>query len=146
MCFYFYVIIYAFFQARQRMEYQAWATILQASVVTSVGILVLLNFPSVRNLSFSYLFSSLVALIFVLFFFHFKILPLRIFWQETVWEKFLKMSWPVAFIGFIGVIYTYIDSVMMGSMGYHTETAWYNAAYSIIHVTLLPAGFICTSF
>lgn len=142
----FLVIIYAFFQARQRMEYQAWATILQAAVVTPVGIFVLLSFPSVINLSYSYLFSSVVALIFVLFFFHFKVLPLRIFWQKTVWQRFLKMSWPLAFIGLFGVIYTYIDSVMMGYMGYITEIGWYNAAYSIIHVTLLPASFICTSF
>jgi len=141
----FLTIIYAFFQARQQMEYQAWATILQASVVTPVGIFVLLSFPSVRNLSYSYLFSSLVALIFVLFFFHFKVIPLMISWQKTVWQRFLKMSWPMALIGLFGVIYTYIDSVMMGYWGYITETGWYNAAYSIIHVTLLPAGFISTS-
>ena len=142
----FLTIIYAFFQACQRMEYQAWATILQASVVTPVGIFVLFNFPSLRNLSYSYLFSSLVALIFVLFFFHFNVLPLRICWQKTVWQRFLRMSWPMAFIGLFGVIFTYIDSVMMGYWGYITETGWYNAAYSIIHVTLLPAGIISTSF
>ena len=142
----FLTIIYAFFQARQRMEYQAWAAILQALVVTAIGIFVLLNFPSVRNLSYSYLFSSLVALIFVLFFFHFKVLPLKISWQKTIWQKFLKMSWPLALIGLFGVIYTYIDSVMMGYWGYITETGWYNAAYSIIHVTLLPAGLISAGF
>jgi polysaccharide transporter, PST family len=68
-------IFYAFFQAGQRMEYQAGAVILQSTIVTFAGIFVLLNFPSVRNLSYSYLFSSLAALSFVLFFFHLKILP-----------------------------------------------------------------------
>ena len=142
----FLTIIYAFFQARQRMEYRAWAAILQASAVTAVGIFVLLNFPSVRNLSYSYLFASLVTLIFVLFFFHFKVFPLRISWQKKIWQKFLKMSWPLAFISLFGVIYTYIDSVMMGYWGYITETGWYNAAYSIIHIALVPAGLISTAF
>jgi O-antigen/teichoic acid export membrane protein len=142
----FLVIIYAFFQARQRMEYQAWATILQAAVVTPVGIFVLLTFPSVINLSYSYLVSGIVALIFVLFFSHFKVLPLRVLWQKTIWLKFLKMSWPVAFITLFGLIYTYISSVMMGYMGYLTETGWYNAAYNIIQVVLLPASLISTSF
>lgn len=141
----FLTIIYAFFQARQRMEYQAWATLLQASVVTPAGIFVLLYFPSIRNLSYSYLLSGFVALIVVLYFFHFKVLPLRILWQKTVWQRFLKMSWPMASIGLFGVIYTHIDSVMMGYWGYITETGWYNAAYSIIHVVLLPAGFIAAS-
>lgn len=141
----FLTIIYAFFQARQRMEYQAWATILQASVVTPVGIIVLISFPSIKYLSYSYLISSLVALIFVFIIFHFKILPLKLTWDKTIWQKFIKMSWPMAFIGLFGVIYTYIDSVMMGYWGYLTETGWYNAAYSIIHVILLPAGLISTS-
>jgi O-antigen/teichoic acid export membrane protein len=142
----FLTICYAFFQACQRMEYQAWAIILQASVLTFVGIFVLIYFPSVNNLSYSYLFSSFVALIFVLFFFHFKVLHIRIYWQKTIWYRFLTMSWPMGLIGLFGVIYTYIDSAMMGYWGYIAETGWYNAAYSLIHVILLPAGLISTSF
>ena len=109
----FLTIFYAFFQACQRMEYQAWAIIFQASVLTFVGIFVLIYFPSVNNLSYSYLFSSFVALIFVLFFFHFKVLHIRIYWQKTIWYRFLTMSWPMGLIGLFGVIYTYIDSAMM---------------------------------
>ena len=68
-------IIYAFLRARQRMEYESWVKILQAFVVTGAGFFVILNFPSVQNLSYGYLFASLVALIFILIFFHFKIFP-----------------------------------------------------------------------
>jgi len=139
-------LVFAFFQARQRMEYQAWAVILDALIVTAVGVFVLLNFPSVRNLSYSYLFSSLVVLIFVLFFFHFKVFPLSISWQKTIWQRFLKMSWPLALISLCGAFYTYIASVMMGHWGQINETGWYNAAYGIIQVALFPAGFVSASF
>lgn len=141
----FLTVIYAFFQARQRMEYQAWAVILQASVLTPVGIFALWFFPSVLTLSYSYLLSAVVALVVVLFLFHFRVLPLKLFWRTAVVRKFLTMAWPMALIGLSGVSYTYLDSVMLGYWGFITETGWYNAAYSIIHVLLVPAGLLSTS-
>ena len=59
--------------------------------------------------------------------------------QKTIWQKFLKMSWPLALTGLFGVLYTYIDSVMMGYFGQITETGWYNAAYKLIFVSLIPS-------
>ena len=142
----FLTLIYSFFQARQRMEYQAWVTILESLVVTGCGFFVILNYPSVKNLSYAYLFSSLVALIFVLFFFHFKIFSLKITWQKLIWRKFLSMSWPLALAGLFSTLYTYTDSVMMGYWKMITETGWYNAAYRIIALTFIPLGFVTASF
>lgn len=141
----FLTIVYAFFQARQRMEYQSWAIILQACVVTPVGILVLLKAPSSRNLGYSYLLSTLVALAFALTVLHFKVSPLKLEWRPVVWRRFMEMSWPMAMIGLSGILYTYLDSALLGYWGFVEETGWYNAAYSIIHVVLLPAGLIATS-
>lgn len=139
-------IIYAFLRARQRMEYESWAKILQALVVTGAGFFVILNFPSVQNLSFSYLFASLTALIFILIFFHFKIYKLHLNWNKSIWQKFLAMSWPLALAGVFGAIYSQIDSVMMGYWGQITQTGWYNAAYKIIGVSLIPMALISQSF
>jgi len=139
-------IIFAFFQARQRMEYESWAKILQALVVTGAGFFVILNFPSVKNLSFSYLFASLIAFIFILIFFHFKVYRLNFSWDKSIWRKFLSMSWPLALAGIFGGIYSQTDSVMMGYWGQITQTGWYNAAAKIIGVTFIPAGLIATSF
>ena len=139
-------IIFAFFQARQRMEYESWAKILQAVVVTAAGFFVILNFPSVKNLSLSYLLAALSALIFILFFSHFKVYRLRLSFNRTVWKNYLAMSWPLALAGVFGAIYSQTDSVMMGYWGQITQTGWYNAAYKIVGVTLIPAALISTSF
>ena len=139
-------VFYAFFQARQKMQYEALMETLQAVLVTGIGLFILFKFPSVENLSYSYLFGVFVVLIFLLFFFHFKIFPLKIAWEKTVWRKFLTMSWPLALTSLFGVIYVYIDSVMMGYWGMMTETGWYNAAYRIVIVSLIPMGLISGSF
>jgi O-antigen/teichoic acid export membrane protein len=136
----------AFFHAHQRMEYQAWTEILKASLMTGIGLFLLLKFPSVNTLSYSYLVASFLALIFALLLFHFKFLPLNISWQKSVWKKFLIMSWPVALVGVFSALYVNIDSVMMGYWGQITETGWYNAAYRIIFITIIPGALISRSF
>ena len=138
-------LIYAFFHALRRMEYRAWLEILEAILVTSIGLFVIFNFPSLENLSYGYLISGFLVLLSVLAFFHFKIFPLKICWQKPIWRKFLVMAWPLALVGFFGTLHSYIDSVMMGYWGMMTETGWYNAAYRIINVTLIPGILISRS-
>jgi len=139
-------IIFAFFRARQKMEYETFAKVLQALVVTGAGFFILFNFPSVRNLSLSYLLAALSALIFILFFFHFKVYQLRLDFNKTLWKSYLAMSWPLALAGAFGAIYSQTDSVMMGYWGQIVQTGWYNAAYKIMGVALIPAGLIGASF
>ena len=139
-------MFYSFFHARQKMEYEAWLEILQMLLIFSLGFFVLFKFPSAENLSYAYFLSSLVALAFVLIFFHFKIFPLKIEWNSFVWKKFLYMSWPLALIGIFGIIYGYTDSVMMGYWKMLAETGWYNAAQKIVTASLIPMGLIGASF
>ncbi len=139
-------IFYAVFQARQKIEYQVWSEILQVLLISGLGFLILFKIPSINNLSYVYLFSALLALIFVLFFFHFKIFPLKINWKFSVWRKFLLMSWPLALTSLFGVIYSYTDSVMLGSWDMLAETGWYNAANKIVMASLIPMGLLSTSF
>ena len=139
-------IINAFFQARQRMEYEAWARILQAMVVTGAGFFVLYNFPSVQNLSLAYLLASLIALIFILLLFHFKIYHLRLDFNKNIWRNTLLMSWPLALGGMMNSICSNTDSIMMGYLGQIIQTGWYNAAQRITAVALIPAGLIAASF
>lgn len=139
-------IIYAFLRARQKMEYEAWAKILQAVVVTGAGFFVLFNFPSVQNLSLAYLLAALIALIFILVFFHFKICRLKVSFNKNIWRNILIMSWPLALGGIFATIYSNTDSVMMGYFGQIIQVGWYNAAYRIIGATLIPVGLASISF
>lgn len=136
---------YSFFQARQRMEYQAWVEIFVALVMAIFVFLVIFNFPSVENLSYAYLSAISISLVFVAIFFHLKVLPLKIFWDKSVWRKFLLMSWPLAFAALFGALYTHIDSVMLGSRGMITETGWYNAAHKIARMSFIFTGIVCGS-
>ncbi len=139
-------IFYAFFRARQKMEYESWANILQVLLVVGGGFFVIFNFPSIKNISYSYLFASLAALIPFLLFFHFRVLSLRFSFKTDIWKNFLAMSWPLALISTLGMLYSYIDSIMMGGWNLITETGWYNAALKIINVVFVPQAIISLVF
>ena len=139
-------IIYAFLRARQKMEYEALAKIFQAILMTIVGFFIILNFPSIENLSYSYLSTSIIALIFVLIFFHFYIQPLNLSFNKTIWQNFLRFSWPLGMIAIFVNILMYTDSIIMGYFGQISQVGWYNAAYKIILVTLIPVNLISQSF
>jgi len=139
-------IIYAFFHARQKMEYEAWAKILQAIAVTGAGFFVLYNFRSVQNLSLSYLFASLIALTFILLLFHLKVYQLKLSFNKNIWRNILTLSWPLALAGAMGSICANTDSIMMGYWGQIEETGWYNASQRIVAVALIPTALIASSF
>lgn len=138
--------IYAFFRARQRMEYQAWFQTLQALLVTGLGLFILFSFPSAQNLSLAYFSGTLIVLFLVLTFFHSKISSLKLSFKPLVWKKYLKMSYPLALAAFFGTIYTNTDSTMMGYFGQLTENGWYAAARRIVTAVVIPAGLITMSF
>lgn len=142
----FFSTIFAFLQARQKMEYQSLASMLETLLTVGAGLFILFYFPSVQNLSYSYLFAASITLIFILIFFHFKIQRLFLSLNKSIWQRFLSMSWPLALAGVAGVIFNQTDSVMLGYFGQITQTGWYNAAYRVIGVTLIPTGLIATSF
>jgi O-antigen/teichoic acid export membrane protein len=139
-------IFYAFLRARQRMEYESLAKVLQAFLIAGFGFFVILNFPSVENLSYGYLFAALTALIPISLFFHFKIHPLSLSWNKAIWQRILSLSWPLALIVIVTTIYNQIDSVMMGYLGQITQTGWYNAALKVVRVTLVPIVLVSQSF
>jgi O-antigen/teichoic acid export membrane protein len=139
-------IIWAFFRARQKMEYEFLMKISQTILFVSLGFFVIFNYPSIVNFSYAYLFSTLVILLIFLVIFHIKIEPLKFSINKPIWKKILSLSWPLALVSIFSTIYNQTDSAMMGFWGQLTETGWYNASYKIIGVSLVPANLIALSF
>lgn len=139
-------VFFAFFRARMLMEYEAWIKIIQAILATVAGLYIIFNFPSAVNFSYGYLITSFIILVFVLFFFSFRIQSLRVIWNRRSWKKFLGKSWPLGFASIFAMVYLYIDSVMLGFWGQITEIGWYNAAYRITYAPLVAMALISMAF
>jgi len=137
---------YAFFRARQKMEYQALFEIIKSFLITCFGFFVLLKFPSALNLGWGYMLAVLISLVLVLIFFNLKAFPLRLKLDTSVWKKYLAMSYPIALAVFLGSLYANIDSSLMGLLGQITQTGWYNAAQKIAQAPNIFVAIIGLSF
>ncbi|KPJ55331.1 hypothetical protein AMJ47_00465 [Parcubacteria bacterium DG_72] len=138
-------IFISLFQAQNKMEYRTGIEIFRSVLLLAAGLAIIFYFPSAENLSLAYLFTAVVALPFILAFFSFKLFKPKIYWEKSVWKKFLTISWPLALVGMFGIIYNYVDSIMMGFWGMMTQTGWYNAAVKIIAGATLPGVLISKS-
>ena len=139
-------IFHSFFNARQRMEYGSFLSIVESALLVGVAFFVLFTFPSIESVSWAYAVSALVALILTLFLFRIKIAPLRLSINPAIWKKFLWMAFPVGLVGFLSGVFNGVDSITLGIFGQITQVGWYNAAYSIFNAIFLPAAVIVRVF
>lgn len=139
-------IVYAIIRARKKMEYEGMAKIIQSILITGIGIFIVKNLPSVENLSIGYLISSVIFLVVLLLFFHFKILPIKFSLQKSIWKEFLCASWPIGISLILAAIPTTAGVIIMGKMNLLSEVGWYTAARKIISVLVIPAALISQSF
>lgn len=138
-------LFHAFLRSRQRMEYEAGTKIIQTLIISGLSLFILFRFHSVASLSYGYFLSNLIALIFLLLFFHFRFQPLKLCWDKNVF-KLLKISWPLS-LGFMASwIFISINSVVLGYFNLLTENGWYSAASKIALAAVIPAELIARSF
>ncbi|MBP6919661.1 MAG: flippase [Candidatus Omnitrophica bacterium] len=139
-------LLYAFWRAQQRMEYEAWSNIF--IVVTMVGFVFFVIFtrPSLENISYAYLLSGLFSVSLLFLIFSARFIPLRFNVEPADWMKFLSMSWPLALTSISGVLYSYIDSIIMGYLKQMSQTGWYNASLKIVYLLSGPASIITLNF
>lgn len=142
----FFFIFYAFLRARQKMEYEAGAKISRIIILVPIILFIILRAPSIKNISYGYLFASLLSLILILLFFYFKIQPLKLSFNRIIWRKFFRFSWPLGLAAIFGTVFISIDSVIMGYFGQITQTGYYNASRKIIGAIVLPSTFVFMSF
>jgi len=136
----------SFFQAREKMEYIAWADFIQGGITVIFGLIFVFLLPNALSLSWSYLLAALFYTVFFIILFKLQKEKFSISFNIQTWKKFLKMSWPMALAGIFGVIYTSTDSVMLGWFKQFEAVAYYNAAQRFIWIAIIPAGLIYSSF
>lgn len=136
---------FGFLKARQKMQYEAVAKVLQVLILIII-VFIFLNQVSILGLSLGYFISAFFAFLFIFLFFNCKILKVKMEVNVSTWKKFLAMSWPMALIGVFSSLYAQMDSVMMGCLGQIVQTGWYGAALKITAIAILPMFLITQGF
>ncbi len=137
---------FAFFRARQKMKYESFTKIFQALLVTGVGVVVLLYFPSVQNIALGYLVTSLMTLAAIAIFFYVKVFAFRFVWNWETWKIILRGSWPIGMMAVFGILYLQVGPVLLGYLGQIHQVGWYDAASRTAFFVLIPVFLLNQSF
>jgi len=137
------------FQAFERMEYVSLGQILKSVLMLGGVIFAIKQGFSVIGFASLYLIASIVVLGYSLVILRWKFANpvfatanklLEMDW--VFWKPTIKEALPFGLIGISGMVYTYIDSVMLSLMQGDAVVGWYNAAYRLILVLLfIPSAF-----
>ena len=141
-------LVYAFFRARQKMQFEAGIRFLQGIGMLGVALTVLYFNHSIESLAFAYATSTFFAFIISLFilFMHGNIFGnLQSIWSRPVIKKYLLMGWYLALAQGAGDIMINTDSFLLGYWGMLSGVGLYNAAAKINAVVLFPMSLITTA-
>jgi O-antigen/teichoic acid export membrane protein len=124
------------FQANEKMEHVSLSTVLNSILLLS-GTLIGIYY----NMNIFY-FAALYIISYTLVFIYIDLAYLKTFFipqfkiDLSFWKPTLKEAWPFGITGLSGMLYTYIDSIMLSIIQGNAVVGWYSAAYRLILVVL----------
>ena len=132
----FTTILNSVFQANEKMGHVSISTILNSASMLS-GTLIGIHY----NLNIFY-FAALYVISYILVFVYISSAYLWTFSMPkfeidfSFWKSTLKEAWPFGITGLSGMLYTYIDSIMLSIIQGNEVVGWYSAAYRLMLVVL----------
>ncbi len=129
-------IFSSIFQANEKMEYLS-ISMLIPSVSLLLGTLIGVYYKfTIIYFAYLYIISSCLVLGFITiaYLWKFKFPKVKIDW--SIWKPTLKEAWPFGVAALSGVLYTYIDSILLSIIEGTTVVGFYSAAYRLMLVVL----------
>ncbi len=120
------------FRAFERMEYEAFITILMTLARISIGLLVLYLGYGLVELALVFIASSVIEFFLGLSFCGRVLVKPQLGRDFGLWKSSLRAAVPLGALSIFGLIYTRIDTVMLSIMVGDAAVGWYNASYNLI--------------
>ena len=129
-------ILNSIFQAYEKMEYQAFGTILNAALMLWGVIIAIYLHLNIITFAFIYFIVSFVVLIYTFLIYAWKFDLPKFVIDLNFWKPTLKEALPFGITGIFAMIYLWIDTVLLSLMAGNETVGWYNAAYRLIFIFL----------
>lgn len=133
---YYSQILFAVFQAYEKMEYQSLGTIL-TNLILLVGSLIAVEYNySLTIFALIYLISNIIVLLYALIICILKFTVPKIKRNYNFWKEILREAIPFGLTTMSGTLYTYVDSILLSLIQGNEVVGWYSAAYRIMLLAL----------
>ena len=140
-------MLYALFQAHEKMEFQALGGILSNFFVLLGVLFAIRRGFNVIGIALIYVFGSVLDLVYALIVCRTKFHWPKLQFDWAFWKKSLKEAWPLGTTSVFFIIYFRIDIVMLSLIKGDLDVGIYGAAYRISEILILfPMIFISAVF
>ena len=133
----FYTLLNAIFQANEKMEYLSLANIINSTILLAGTIIGIYLGLSIIYFAVVYILTSIVVLIFSAFVYKKEFSGISLEIDFDFWKPTIKESWSFGIIFLSGMLYTYVDSIMLSILKGAEAVGWYSAAYRLMYIALL---------
>jgi len=146
----FMLMYMAVYQAHEKLEYIGINQALNAILIFAGVILAIKLNMSITGFAFIYLVVSLVCLIYNIFIIRIQFSFSSIYhfagfikFDRSLLKFMIRESIPFGFIALFACAYTWIDSVLLSTMGSEEALGWYGAAYRlVISLLFIPSALV----
>lgn len=132
--------IFAYFRGIEKMEREAFLTVIMNSAIALFGFIILRFYQTAGALLFSYIAS--VGILSIAAFYFIKDIIKGVFknFDKEIFRQIFRDSWPLAFTGLFGIFMLNVDVVMLGWLKGATEVGYYSASQRVVQLLYtLPA-------
>ena len=137
---------YSLTRAWEKMEWEALISIFTNVAITVLGILILLLWPTNKNLVIGYTLGSALGLMASIFVLRRRFLQgFKFIFNKNLAKKILQEAWPFALLGFLGGIMINTDTLMLGWMKTASDLGYYAAAQRPVQFLYLIPAIIATA-
>lgn len=141
----FYGLLNAIFQAEEKMEYLSLANIINSVVLLVGTILGIYLGMNIVYFAWVYVITSIAVLIYCLIVYKKRFSGVYLDIDLSFWKPTIKEAWTFGIIFLSGMLYTYVDSIMLSILKGAEAVGWYSAAYRLMYIALLLPNAINTA-
>jgi O-antigen/teichoic acid export membrane protein len=141
----FSTVLTAVFQANEKMEYLSISTILNSILMfsgTIIGVQYKLDILFFASL---YIIANALTFIYIIWIYIKKFNLPKLEIDMGFWKPTIKEAWPFGITSLSGMLYTYIDSIMLSIMQGNEVVGWYSAAYRLMLIVLFIPNAVNTA-
>lgn len=133
----FYTFLNAIFQANERMEYLSLANIINSVVLLAGTILGIYLGLNIVYFAVVYVITSIVVLVYCLLIYFRGFSEIEPDLDLSFWKPTINEAWSLGIILLSGMLYTYVDSIMLSILKGTEAVGWYSAAYRLMYIALM---------
>ena len=130
-------ILTSIFQSNEKMEYSSLANILSSVIMLSGTLIGIYYGFNITYFASIYVVTSILVFIYNLIVYLSKFSLIKLEIDLTFWKSTIKEAWPFGIIFLSGMLYTYVDSIMLSILKGTEAVGWYSAAYRLMYIALI---------